>query len=176
METFSLTESSRQSVVFTESRGLRSTHLLVGVAFAAVCFGALYFYPERVSWGAAGVAAAVVLGLGGLLIAVLAARGRGWIRADRTTRRLSLLLGLRKLSRRPMHIPFERVLRLRLVEHPHVQRTSYTLLAELEGASDVVLDHPLSAPSGIAMGGELARIIGCELEGRELAGGRAKPS
>ena len=173
METFSLAESTRQSVVFAESHGLRVTQGVVGFAFAAVCFGTLYVSPERVSCGIVGAAAATFLGLVGLLIAALAAGGRGWIRADRTTRRLTLLLGLRKLSRRPRHIPFERVARLRLVEYPHVQRTKYTLFAEVEGASDVALDHPLSARSGIAMGEELARIIGCELEGRELAGGRA---
>ena len=173
METFSLTESTGESVVFAESRGLRATYGVAGVAFAAVCLGTLWFSPARVSYGRAGVAAVALLGLGGLLIAALAVGGTGWIRADRTTRRLSLLLGLRKLARWPRHIPFERVVRLRLAEHPHVQRTKYTLLAELEGSADVFLDHPLSAPSGTAMGEELARIIGCELEGPGLESGRA---
>lgn len=168
METFSLAESTPERVVFAESHGLRVAYGLAGLAFAAVCFGALVLSPERVSYGAAGMAAAALLGTVGLMIAALAAGGRGWIRADRTTRRLSLLLGLRKLSRRPRQIPFELVARLRLVEHPHVQRTTYTLLAEVEGASDVVLDYPFSATSGVAMGEDLARIVGCELEGREL--------
>lgn len=169
LRAFDRASSRSDLVVFVETRALRALHAGVGLVFAAVCFGALFLAPSRVGYGGAGRAAVALLGAVGLSIVAIALAGAGSIAADRRARRLTLRLGLSKLSRRPRHVPFDEVARLRLLTHPSVSRTKHTLLAELRGGGRIVLDHPFTAEGGRAMGGELAGAIGCALE---VDGGR----